>query len=125
MKNFKLVFSTLVVLLCLTAFSTKSVAQETYVYQYTDTKTFVTMQMKIQYSGYQVSVWYKQTSAQQPNGQWGKRDVAYHDDSIIKYTIPGAAAGKNTVVIEYDAYNHEAIYVTSTDGTRNRYFLAQ
>ncbi len=122
MKNFKLVFSSFVLFLALTAVVTKASAQQSYVYQYTDTKTYVTSQVKIKYSGYQVSVWFKGTSAKNPNAEWGKRDVTYNDESIIKYTIP--SNGKS-VTIEYDAYNHEAVYVTGTDGVRNKYFLAQ
>lgn len=119
MKTF---FASAVLLLLLTAFSTKSVAQETYVYQYTDTKTFKTNHMKIQYNGYQVSVWFKQTSAAAPNAAWAKRDVTYNDDHQIKYKIP--SNGK-TVLIEYDTRHYEAIDVTHAGGDRAKYHLVE
>lgn len=122
MKNIKLFISSTALILFLTVFSNNVQAQQTYVYQHTDTKTFITSHMKIQYSGYQVAVWFKQTSANKPSAVWGKRAVSYNDDHLIKYTIPGNVEGKNKVTIEYDKYNHEAIYVIDIYGVKKKYF---
>lgn len=120
MRQFILMF--LCTLFLTSAMTQQASAQEKEERYYiaTDLKNHVTSHALIRISGYQVEVFFKQTSASKPSAEWTARKVTYTSKELIKYTNSSNYAFE----ITFDDYCNDIMYLRNvTSNLTKRKFV--